>query len=577
MGRNLNKDADNTERCELNLRLSKITFKAGQGKEKEPLEVKSSTVVILVGPNNSGKSLALREIENCCKIQQQPYGVPELQKKVVNKIEIDFPANLEDTKKLLSILKTEPPLNYHEELGQNDFWINVHTFDRSPPPGSRQSLIKENEISNAIGNYERMRQILCPPFTVRLDGQTRFSLIEPTEAGDLTSPPQNHLWALFRNESNRKRVSELTQEAFGLYFLVDPTGMKVFKIRMSEKKPEPDEEGVNEKGVKFYKSNPLITDFGDGVKAFTGLVAAILSLPHKIILVDEPEAFLHPPLAKRLGYNLAKISQERDASLIVATHSSEFLVGCMDSGVDVSIVRLTYEQGWASARTLDSNDLKMIMRDPLMRSTNVLRALFTRAAIVTEGDADRAFYEEINRRLQLVGRGIKDAIFLNAQNVQTLHKIVGPLRKIGISASAVADIDFLFDTDGAWENILETCQVERKEWGRIQNERKSITAGITANILKENGIKALSEIEKAKAELLLDELCKYGLFIVPEGELECWLKEIGVKGHTPQWLIELFSKIGSSESDTNYLNPDKNDVWSFIDNIADWINSRNIS
>lgn len=68
---------------------------------------------------------------------------------------------------------------------------------------------------------------------------------------------------------------------------------------------------------------------------------------------------------------------------------------------------------------------------------------------------------------------------------------------------------------------------------------------------------------------------KCSLRVVPVGELECWLKEKGAEGHGPEWLADLFSKIGNSENETNYLKPAENDIWSFIDYIAKWVEKRN--
>lgn len=36
---------------------------------------------------------------------------------------------------------------------------------------------------------------------------------------------------------------------------------------------------------------------------------------------------MHPPLVRQLGSNLAQLTRERDASLVSATHSAEFLMG----------------------------------------------------------------------------------------------------------------------------------------------------------------------------------------------------------------------------------------------------------
>ena len=57
----------------------------------------------------------------------------------------------------------------------------------------------------------------------------------------------------------------------------------------------------------------------------------------------EFEADLHPPTAYSLGRNLSQWAKEKNRSLIISTHSSEFLIGCLQSlpNIDISIVRLT--------------------------------------------------------------------------------------------------------------------------------------------------------------------------------------------------------------------------------------------
>lgn len=234
--------------------------------------------------------------------------------------------------------------------------------------------------------------------------------------GDLLGRPQNHLWALFADNKARSDVRRLVFNAFGKHFVSDPTQMQLFKIRMSDRAPSSDteEQALDKKARGFHSKALPITEFGEGTQAFVGLISALLSLPQKIMLIDEPDAFLHPPLARRLGMNLVQLSQERDASLVVATHSSEFLMGCLESDATTSIVRLTFENGIATARALEPSYLAQLMKDPLLRSTGPLRALFHRGAVVTEADTDRAFYDEINYRLLEVGRGIREDIFLNA-------------------------------------------------------------------------------------------------------------------------------------------------------------------
>ncbi|WP_304722163.1 AAA family ATPase [Conexibacter sp. CPCC 206217] len=51
---------------------------------------------------------------------------------------------------------------------------------------------------------------------------------------------------------------------------------------------------------------PLVPDQGDGMRSFIGLLLTILSSSHPLILVDEPEAFLHPPQAVSWGGSLPR-------------------------------------------------------------------------------------------------------------------------------------------------------------------------------------------------------------------------------------------------------------------------------
>ena len=88
--------------------------------------------------------------------------------------------------------------------------------------------------------------------------------------------------------------------------------------------------------------------------------------------------------------------------------SEDFLRGCVQEGPEVNVVRLTYEDGVASARILAADRIQTIMRDPLFRSTGVLSSLFYRGAVVCEADTDRAFYGEVNDRLLRFSKGGSD-------------------------------------------------------------------------------------------------------------------------------------------------------------------------
>lgn len=101
----------------------------------------------------------------------------------------------------------------------------------------------------------------------------------------------------------------------------------------------------------------------------------------------------------QLAQEVARAALSADKRIFASTHSPQFVMGCIQSGAPVNIIRLTYRGGVATARILPSDEILELMRHPLLRSTGLLSGLFYEFVVVTESDADRAFYQEVNERL----------------------------------------------------------------------------------------------------------------------------------------------------------------------------------
>ena len=347
------------------LKITRIRFASGSTMSAPATTFDTQTIVIFVGPNNSGKSLILREIEDWCSGINKPW-------KILNEVHVEFPKTLADARTLLDKYVADPPEG--QTVNPDHVYVAQYRFTQTEPHVEFQMSLPSFEKYVTQPAEQQLRSHFLKLYTVRLDGRTRFALADPKPTGDLQSHPRNHLWALFCDEDSRERVRKLTEEAFNLHFVIDPTAMSQFRIRMSGRPPSTraEEQSLDATSREFHRKATLISELSDGVQAFTGLIAAVMSLPHKIILIDEPEAFLHPPLAKRLGGDLAALATERDASLFVATHSADFLMGCLESNPSVVIVRLTYENKIATSRYLPSTELRQLMLDPLLRSTGAL-------------------------------------------------------------------------------------------------------------------------------------------------------------------------------------------------------------
>jgi hypothetical protein len=273
-------------------------------------------------------------------------------------------------------------------------------------------------------------------------------------------------------------------------------------------------------------------------------------------------------LSFKLGKEIAFSSLGSEKRLFVSTHSPNFVMGCIQSGAPINIVRLTYRSEVATARVLSNTDILRLMRNPLLRSTGVLGGLFYEFVIVTESDADRAFYQEINERLlrHKPELGIPNCLFLNAQNKQTVQIIIKPLRELGIPAVGIVDVDILKDGGRDWTNFLKggfVPELEHQSLGGLRNAVKQKIDETGKEMKRNGGVDILSGSDKEAANNLFDKLAEYGLFVVRKGELESWLSSLGATGHGPSWLIDIFEKMGEDPESQDYLKPSDDDVWLF--------------
>lgn len=307
------------------------------------------------------------------------------------------------------------------------------------------------------------------------------------------------------------------------------------------------------------------------------LITLIAGEP-KITLIDEPEAFLHPSLCSRLGKEITAALANTNKRLFVSTHSASFLMGCVQGGAPINIVRLTYDYSAATARLLPQDKLAPLMRNPLLRSVGVLNALFYNAVIVTEADADRAFYQEINDRLLQANdpRGIEGCLFLNAQNKQTVWDIVQPLRELGIPAAGIVDIDVLKEGGAVWAKPMKGAYIPEIRHSSLGVERKALLDAFTAtgkDMKTQGGVDLLDGSNKSACLDFLSNLRQYGVFVVSVGEVERWLININIPRSKASWLANIFEAMGEDPNHPNYLKPQKGDVWDFIGQVKEWVSN----
>lgn len=545
--------------------ISKIKLKFGASSESNNLEINTTPITVFVGPNNSGKSKLLREIFSYCR-----EGYSNTQDLILEDIEF-INTDQEFGSKILSRMSKKP---FPQE---------------TIPPGniivgdfSERTQVNEQGFLSIFSNSNGRKNEFCRHFlrynSLFLDGQSRMQLINSQPAGDLQGPPQNSLSLLFRDDDRRKEVRRILYDAFKRYFVIDPTNLGTLKMKFTDIEPVNDmlERGIHQEAVEFHSKGDDITQLSDGVKTFTGIITQVIAGDPYVLMIDEPEAFLHPSLSFKLGKEISLSAANTNKNIFVSTHSANFIMGCIHSGVPVNIVRLTYLHGVPTARILPSDNLLTLMRNPLLRSTGVIEGIFYESVIVTESDSDRAFYQEINERLLKFkpSYGIHNCLFINAQNKQTVHQIIRPLRELGIPAATIVDIDVLKEGGTVWANFLKggfVPEISYESFGNLRNSIKRKFDELNINMKTQGGISALPVDIQEGADNLLDQLREYGLFVIKNGELESWLKNLEVSGHGSKWLIDIFEKMGENPELEEYIKPTESDVWMFVKTIGNWL------
>lgn len=531
-------------------------------------EIVTAPINIFVGPNNSGKSKMLSEIQKFCTT-----GIPD--DKAVVLAGLTFKTLDLDTA-TLAFQRIQKTPNAGQIIPEGHVLLGKD--------GNNSFAVSDfiNHLERGVNQSAIFCQWYLRHDILSITGAGRTDLMKDQIGGDLQRSATTSFQTLFRDNAKRREVQRIVFEAFGMHFVIDPTLLGKLRGRLSSRPPIDDieERGLHDGAIKFQSNAQHIDDASDGIKAFTGIIAEIISGDPSILVIDEPEAFLHPSTATKLGYELSRAASKEGKCVFVSTHSSAFVMGCIQSGVPVNIVRLTYNSGVATSRVLPCEDILKLMRHPLLRSAGVLNALFYEFVIITESDADRVFYQEINERLLQFKPewGIKNCIFINAQNKQTIQTILRPLRQLGIPAASIVDIDVLKDGGTNWSNVLQSACIPSILHDSIANARNAVKKAMDRtckDMKRDGGVGILPQEDREAATDLLGQLAQYGVFVVPGGELESWVKNLNASGHGPGWVISVFEKMGEDPESPTYVKPGTEDAWQFISNIKDWLYNPN--
>lgn len=550
-------------------KISSLIFNKGKSVTHE---FKGNNIVVFVGPNNSGKSTVLRDIEKWFEGDQEM--------RILRDVEISInqnPSFYSDFKKDILEFEDGERLIYNNAI-LHGFYFR-HIIKGSLLQQCRYDL-NSVELEYRKGNVKYFKNNFMKFFVCRLDGRMRFRLIEdmPYHTSNSANTSMNLMTRLIRDRIILHKLSQIIYDEFKWY--------PCLRQKTSSNNVDKDITLLVKEPAEFYlssgecenneweNSNKSIMEYGDGVKCFLSICLAVVGFPFRVVLLDEPEAYMHPPLAKNLGKRLSKITIENDSTLIVSTHSADFLLGCLETSPELTVIRITYNGKRSKTTKLQQTDVLEIAKNALLRSTNVLNAFFHRSTIILEGNTDRVFYEEINSKL--TNEGIVDTLFLPSVGKNVIHVISDILRKLEIPAVSAYDFDILDerkDNEGLFEKILMTNNVMSDKIDTYLTLQKNLENFVNLNHkegdpdpYRNQGVRFLDGDLKKDITLMLEELKKNGIFVVPYGEVETWLQELNIQEKKAKWLVKVLKFLPSTRI-TN------DNVWKFMRDMSSYIES----
>lgn len=478
--------------------IKNITFN-----DNTQLTLNPNSIIVFTGANNSGKSQVLKDIEDYLRDSQT---IPI----VIKKIEFDYRGEITETIFL-----------------KNHFYSNRQ--------GEYSLLNSLNYISkDTLQQWWNMRylQILHTLFVKRLSTEIRLTSSNALERNN--QPEKHPIFKLNNNESLAQTLSNYFRQAFGVDLILNRNEMQTIPLHIGQ---APDKTAFTiDRQDDYYnqvKMLPKLQEQGDGMRSFASILLDTFTSDHTITLIDEPEAFLHPPQARILGKMLAKNNPD-NRQLLISTHSEDFLQGLIDANNDnVTIIRIDRENNINRMSVLRNDEIKKLWSNPILRYSNILSGLFHEKVVVCESDYDCLFYQAIINAVYEHKKEIApDILFTHCGGKTRIKDVVSALKAVNVPVVAICDFDLL----NASQNFKPIVASFGLNWEtKLSTDMKIIYDSMNAKNGGENDawtqIKKIGKIGFSgyapAAYERVEAVCKSaGLFVVPIGEMECFDKTI---------------------------------------------------
>ena len=505
------------------------------------LPLANNSIVVFTGANNSGKSQILKDIENCLNKSNEGLNV------VITNVLHSFQGNIDN-----------------EAFIKKHFFKNQQGYFQIIGSGSSfdKNTLKSWWDEHAL--YNDLHQL----FIKRLSTELRLTV---SNALQRNKHPESHpIYKLYKSETLAQKLSDYFHQAFGEDLVVNRNEMQTIPLHVGK---APNKEAYTIKLQDEYYEQvsalPKLQDQGDGMRSFASILLDTFTSEHSITLIDEPEAFLHPPQARVLGKMLAK-NNPNNRQLFISTHSEDFLQGLLDAdNENVTVIRINREDNINKMSILANTDIKKLWGNPILRYSNILSGLFHEKVVVCESDYDCLFYQAVmNAMYESKGEIAPDILFTHCGGKSRAKDVVSALKAVNVPVVSICDFDLLNSSQDFKPLIIAFGET----WNNVFSSGMQ-TIYDNMNAKNSTGINAWEQIKKTgkagftddapEAYEKVEAICKkIGLFVVPVGEMEGFVKTINKE--KKDWVYHVLSNFDLA------TDPKLSEARSFVQSIVDF-------
>jgi ABC-type cobalamin/Fe3+-siderophores transport system ATPase subunit len=477
-------------------------------------KLKFGDINIFVGPNGVGKTTLMNELREffCRGSSNTPYWITSL-------------ANSK-----LDLIDAAVLLKHIEEYTESDDQgkeTKKYTFKHNKNitgkyDSSNKSAVYTEDVYKKLlslsKNEESKADIQIPDgnlihqlFIGYENTRERLNLGGEKTRTDTKSLLEDIINVIVQNKEFQTRLSEVFFRCFNRTLFFSTHRGSTIEILVGRKEVGGDEakefiEKTFVEAEKLKKSMGIlaIDKAGDGMRAGAKLLLSLFDPESRIVFIDEPEVFIHPKQKTSIAKELIELARENKKQLFLSTHDASFLAGLIDNKenqVDVKIFYLKEHQKIISPKNFKVSDGGI---RPGTKQQKYLQSLFHDGTIFVEGPNDRCFYENTIEELFEKKLTQKDIVYTEVAGVSSAMQVTGFVKDSGINAA------FIFDQD-----IISKKTEKQQKLPQIYN-----SLGGTKDLEK-----MLSKLPDSKKSVI-KELKRYGIFIVPNGELQSWSTKI---------------------------------------------------